>query len=125
MNEKTERQDEDQAEELRRLIGDVQANEFQADETDQNKPEHNHSNPDSEEEIDILNLPPRKMVHQQKKTPVKLKIKRPLLRLLLVVIILIVILVLAWMYLDGTIMAAGPQSSEEGPSIWLDTHEFL
>ncbi|WP_100010770.1 hypothetical protein [Lentibacillus sediminis] len=45
----------------------------------------------NEQEIDVLNLPPRKEVHGQKNST-SLKVSRPLLRFLFVVVLLLVIL---------------------------------
>lgn len=46
---------------------------------------------EKEQEIDVLNLPPRKEVHGQQNSTT-LKVSRPLLRFLFVVVLLLIIL---------------------------------
>ncbi|WP_047985333.1 hypothetical protein [Ornithinibacillus californiensis] len=46
------------------------------------------------DDLTILNLPPRKDVHGQKKNRTHLKIRRPLLRLTVVTLLLVVLVVL-------------------------------
>jgi len=76
---------EDQAEELRRLVYDV--------EHDKGEESEHISEPDMEtREIDILNLPPRKEIHGKKQGRVKLKTSTSFKRFLFVIIILIIVL---------------------------------
>jgi hypothetical protein len=81
-NHKKER---DQAEELRRLVYDVQSNQ------EDNDDQHVKDFETEEREIDILNLPPRKEVHGIKQQRVRLKTSKSLKRFLLVIMILIII----------------------------------
>lgn len=76
----------DQADELRKLLIEVQQNDDLPTEQKSTTTEQaNHR------EIDILNLPPRKEVHSGKKRT-KLKISKPFKRLLVVMILLILLL---------------------------------
>ncbi len=45
------------------------------------------------EDIDVLNLPPRKEIHSQKKSILRVTFKRPFLRFLFVIILMTVIIV--------------------------------
>jgi hypothetical protein len=78
----------DQAEELRRLVYDVQSNQGENMEVD--RPDNDLET--EEREIDILNLPPRKEVHGKNQHRVKLKTSNSLKRFLLVIIILMIVL---------------------------------
>lgn len=81
-NQKKER---DQAEELRRLVYDVQSNQGNDDD------QHEKDFTPEKREIDILNLPPRKEVHGMKQQRVRLKTSKSLKRFLLVIMVLIII----------------------------------
>ena len=50
--------------------------------------------------MDILNLPPRKVVHSQKKNRTHLKLSKPLIRLVIVIIILLTVIGLLFFYGD-------------------------
>jgi hypothetical protein len=76
---------EDQAEELRRLVYDVEHDR-------EEESIHTAGEEKETREIDILNLPPRKEVHGKKQNPVKLKTSTSFKRLLLVAVILIIVL---------------------------------
>ncbi|MFA1820683.1 hypothetical protein ACDX78_10950 [Virgibacillus oceani] len=78
----------DQAEELRRLVYDVQSNQGENAEYIQ----HDKHLKTEKREIDILNLPPRKEVHAKKQHRVRLKTSNSFKRFLLVIIILIIVL---------------------------------
>lgn len=75
--------DEDQAEELRNLINKVEGQtRKQVSEQD-----------DSERDIDILNLPPRKEIHGSSKIRINFKFSDPLLRLILVFLVVIGVII--------------------------------
>ncbi|SDJ66877.1 hypothetical protein [Sediminibacillus albus] len=78
----------DQAQQLRSAMDKEESKSFSLE----NQLEHH---PDPEEEVNVLNLPPRKQVHHQKKTGMKWKISIPLIRFLLILFLLIIGLVLA------------------------------
>lgn len=56
---------------------------------------------DNEQKIDILNLPPRKEVHNKKSKHIKIKFTRPYIRLV-VVVLLIAVLFSVGFYIWGT-----------------------
>ncbi|MUK87244.1 hypothetical protein GMD78_02360 [Ornithinibacillus sp. L9] len=99
---------EDQAEQLRTLFAEVEQQtdettkeaqevnettgvkeEDKAEETIDELSTNNGSETTERESIDILNLPPRKEIHGDKKGKFHFKIGRPLIRLLIVCIIVI------------------------------------
>ncbi|WP_077621699.1 hypothetical protein [Sediminibacillus massiliensis] len=54
------------------------------------------TDPTAEMDVNVLELPPRKTVHQQKKTGMKWKLSYPLVRLLFLLFLLIIILLLTY-----------------------------
>ncbi|RFA37220.1 hypothetical protein CAI16_01710 [Virgibacillus dokdonensis] len=78
----------DQAKQLRRKVQEI-------NETDSNTMEQV---PDSKQEkdIDVLNLPPRKETHQQKKQTIRLRISNPTQRFLFIVFFILLIIVGAY-----------------------------
>lgn len=74
-----EHKEKDQANELRSLVKDIE----EGNTNDKELLADHHIN-----EIDVLNLPPRKEVHT-KNTRTKIKLSKPLLRLLFTVVIVI------------------------------------
>lgn len=91
-----------QAAELRKLFNEVQGNEVE------NRKKNGESNSthendlvipnDAARKVDILDLPPRKVVHSNKQIRTRLRLSRPFARLS-VVIILLLIVVLGVFYL--------------------------
>ncbi|HLR08154.1 MAG TPA: hypothetical protein VK136_02685 [Bacillota bacterium] len=82
----------DQKADLRAILDDIQEVEKEQSKTDD-------MDAQPQDDIDILNLPPRKEVHRQNKLT-KFKIKRPLIRFIGVVLILLIMFVLA-LYVTG------------------------
>lgn len=76
---------EDQAAELRKLFNEVQGNEDPSQKKAENIPQELSI---SHENMDILNLPPRKAVHSKKGGRAHLKVSIPFLRLLVVIIVI-------------------------------------
>ncbi|WP_138416903.1 hypothetical protein [Aquibacillus sediminis] len=83
----------DQAYELRNMMNEI--NDNTEDENIEVETKQDHRG-DSQQDVNILNLPPRSQVHEDKKTKVKWKISYPLVRLLLILFILIVMLLLTY-----------------------------
>lgn len=87
---------DDQATELRKLFNEVQGNGTNDLQTDK-KTELTENGSvvlnESARDIDILNLPPRKEVHSNKKKRTRVKVNRPFARLSAVIIILIIIVI--------------------------------
>ncbi|KGP70877.1 hypothetical protein [Pontibacillus yanchengensis] len=73
MSNAIEQHNEDQAHGLRQLTMEQQASEEEA------------------QDIDVLNLPPRSSIHNEKSTKTKWKLQYPLIRLLMVLLVLIVL----------------------------------
>lgn len=90
MNTETDKQN-DQAAELRKLISEVESTEASANYVS-NKNENEIQN------VDILNLPPRKEVHHNK-TPMNLKVSKSVVRLLFVILLTLAV-VLSIIYLN-------------------------
>ncbi|GAB3791757.1 hypothetical protein [Virgibacillus kimchii] len=82
---------EDQAEELRRLVYDVE-------QEGEGKDEHDTDQEMETREIDILNLPPRKEVHGKKQGRVKLKTSTSFKRLLFVIFVMMIILFIIYFF---------------------------
>ncbi|WP_053219365.1 hypothetical protein [Virgibacillus senegalensis] len=76
-----EESSKDQASQLRDLVEEMDEN------TDSGEEMKDHF---EQEEVNVLNLPPRKEVHQSKKTRIKWKLSLPLIRLLVILFLLIV-----------------------------------
>lgn len=83
----------DQAHELRNMMDQINENS-EENRTDNQKDKDEQKN--TSDGVNVLNLPPRSKVHEDKKTGIKWKISFPLVRLLVVLFILIVILVLTY-----------------------------
>lgn len=83
----------DQAEELRSILNEVNQQQI---EENLAQPENNQSNfdADSFHDISVLNLPPRKEVHGDKKKRTHFKITKPFIRLAIVVLLLAVLVIL-------------------------------
>lgn len=55
--------------------------------------DHEYSDEVNEEELNVLNLPPRSETHKDKKTGYKWKVRYPLIRLLIVLFIILILLI--------------------------------
>lgn len=77
----------DQAQELRQLLADVNSTEV-AHRTTENVPDNVS---DNRQKVDILNLPPRKEIHNGKSKPMKMKIARPYIRMVVVVLLIVIL----------------------------------
>lgn|SRR5699024_7772234 len=75
---------ENQAEDLRKLVYDLESGKEENEQSAGTEPD--------EREIDILNLPPRKEVHGNKQNRVRLKMSTSFKRFLLVIFVLVVVL---------------------------------
>lgn len=75
---------ENQAEDLRKLVYDLESGKEENEQSEGTEPD--------EREIDILNLPPRKEVHGNKQNRVRLKMSTSFKRFLLVIFVLVVVL---------------------------------
>ncbi|WP_404452875.1 hypothetical protein LG329_01780 [Virgibacillus necropolis] len=98
---------EDQANELRKLFNEVQGNEtsiLPVENTDEKIEDDDYVSENASisgtRNIDILNLPPRREVHGNKKKRTQIKVSRPFVRLS-VVIIAIIAIILAIYYVWG------------------------
>ncbi len=93
MNDKSPDKNEQQEmkKDLLKLINEVQQGNTDEEGQKQDKTAKTAGEPDLTEKIDILNLPPRKEVHTERKGKINLKISRPLVRLLFVIILLLLI----------------------------------
>ncbi|MFD2630713.1 hypothetical protein [Oceanobacillus kapialis] len=85
---------EDQADELRKIFLELE----HSDAPDPAEKEVYESHP-REDEIDLLNLPPRKEIHNKSQKRAKLKFSRSLLRLTIVIVLILCIL--AGVYFAG------------------------
>ena len=81
----------DQAELLREQMEAINHHE---QETEEIEPITDHHNDD----IDVLNLPPRKQVHDEKKAKFQLKINIAFVRFIAIVIFIIAILIFSYKY---------------------------
>ncbi|SDL65466.1 hypothetical protein [Sediminibacillus halophilus] len=84
----TEGSNKDQARQLRSMVGELD------EET-----ETTYSA--EQEEVNVLNLPPRKEVHQNKKTKVKWKVSLSLIRLLVILFLLIIAVIVSFQIWGG------------------------
>ncbi|WP_152525509.1 MULTISPECIES: hypothetical protein [Sediminibacillus] len=80
----TEEINKDQARQLRNMVNEL----------DKDKEMSTTDNLE-QEEVNVLNLPPRKEVHQNKKTKVKWKVSLSLIRLLVILFILIIAVIVS------------------------------
>lgn len=87
-----------QADKLMELFQEV-AN-HNSDDFDEPSFEHEEKERTNEEyvELDILNLPPRREVHSNKKSKYSFSLTRPIVRLTFIIILLIVVFVLFYLY---------------------------
>lgn len=81
----------DQAELLREQMEAINHHE---QETEEIEPITDHHNDD----IDVLNLPPRKQVHDEKKAKLQLRINTAFVRFITIVIFIIAILIFSYKY---------------------------
>ncbi|RDW19094.1 hypothetical protein CWR48_08575 [Oceanobacillus arenosus] len=86
---------QDQAEELRHLVGEIEGNKEVKEELSASLEEI-----PKKREIDILNLPPRKEVHTISNRT-RFRISRPFIRIIFVVIVLIVILIVGYYFIPN------------------------
>lgn len=93
-----EKQHNNQAEQLQNLINELQHNE--TDDKPSNKP---FSGAEHVRKVDVLNLPPRKEVHQ-KKGWTKIKFRKPFVRLLVVLVLLIIVVFGTYYYWGNDIL---------------------
>src|SRR5690625_219297 len=83
----------DQAEQLKQIFDELQQNKVKSDELPNvNRQTDNDSIP----KIDVLNLPPRKEVHDHNKVRTRLSMSRPFLRFLSVIILIVAIILSAY-----------------------------
>ncbi|SES81198.1 hypothetical protein SAMN05216389_102277 [Oceanobacillus limi] len=84
----------DQAEQLRNLISEVQGKEDTiVQELTAEKNEKDRK--DDQYEIDILDLPPRKDIHNHKRGKIQFKISKPLLRLVFVTLFIVLVVAIS------------------------------
>ncbi|MFD1039503.1 hypothetical protein ACFQ3N_14025 [Virgibacillus byunsanensis] len=83
---------DDQANELRKLLNEVQ----QSETTQEKKSSSYIADSVPTREVDILNLPTRKEVHNEKGKRTKIKVSRPYLRLYVVIILILSIVAIAY-----------------------------
>ncbi|HLS08605.1 hypothetical protein [Lentibacillus sp.] len=95
MNETGNR--DNQGEELQKLLDEVDGGREQ---NDQEEKQRNESDKETEREVDILNLPPRKDVHGNRNKRTKFKISHASGRFIAVIFVLILILGISF-YLWG------------------------
>jgi hypothetical protein len=100
--EENRRKDE-QERELQALLVELQENAdgstVSVTDTEQEE-KWNERKADTENEINVLNLPPRKEVHGQKKKRAHIKLRKPFIRLA-IVIVLVIIVVGILFFLNG------------------------
>ncbi|NMA90899.1 MAG: hypothetical protein GX972_06170 [Amphibacillus sp.] len=86
-----EKKTEDQAEALRQQLAEIN----QQNPTEESTEFFNKRN---DQEIDILNLPPRSQIHQKDKFKLRMKMSGAFLRLITILIFVILILLLSFNY---------------------------
>jgi len=85
-----------QADHLQQLFQEIRQHEMQSvDESDQQMLD------EPTEQINVLNLPPRKDVHREHKKRTKLKLSQPIKRLLLVIFILALVSCMKFFWLGN------------------------
>lgn len=89
---------EDQAKELRERLGQI-TNEKVTDSINEvdSTPINQHTSI-SEHAVDVLSLPPRSQLHEEKKQKVRMKISYAMIRLLVIIFIVLVVLILTYPY---------------------------
>lgn len=99
---------EDQATQLKKLFNELQQNEINEEEYEQKNDVFVTSNvieTEVQPKIDVLDLPPRKEVHDVNRTRTKLKIGRPMIRLIFVFTILVIAIASAYYFFGKEIIA--------------------
>jgi hypothetical protein len=96
--EENKRKIDDQAKELRSILNELHS---QSDDNSDERIEVEHE--DEQKEINVLDLPPRKEVHGQKKRRAHVKLSKPLIRLVVVAVLLIIILIMLLYFGDGIV----------------------
>lgn len=81
------KKESDQAKELRKLLSDVQQSES-SNYTTTTTENDTHQTLDNTKKIDVLNLPPRKEIHNGKSRHIKIKVTKPYIRLIVVVLLI-------------------------------------
>ncbi|WP_042145725.1 hypothetical protein [Paucisalibacillus sp. EB02] len=95
----------DQAKELRELLQEVNNNSVE-EKNQSLDDQHNYLDEtvnlitSEDKTLNVLNLPPRKVVHSQKKNRTHVKISKPFIRLAIVVILLLTVIGLLFFYGD-------------------------
>jgi hypothetical protein len=97
VNEEKHNQD-DQAKELRNMVV--------ADDDKQNESRELMIDEEIERDTDILNLPPRSEVHNNKGQPTRIKISVPFRRLAFIILVLLAILIMAYLFLGDELFAS-------------------
>jgi hypothetical protein len=94
----------DQAKELRELLQDVNNNSLKVKDRSikQHVMEEGKENQVTNDEkmVNVLNLPPRKEIHSQKRNRTHVKLSKPFLRLFVVLLLLLIVLWLLLFYGD-------------------------
>lgn len=85
---------EDQAEQLKQIFDELQQNAPNSDQPSNEQEVIDDSIP----KIDILNLPPRREIHDDNHTRTRLSISRPFLRFLSIIIFVIIIVFGAYFF---------------------------
>ena len=83
------KEQQDQATPLKKIFEEVQQTDNETEPDQEVESYQTFSEPKTEREMDVLNLPPRKEVHGKNQSRAKLKFHAPFMRLVLVVIVLI------------------------------------
>lgn len=94
----------DQATELKKLFQDIASQDHDSEDVMPPFEEH-------QQEMDVLNLPPRKEVHGRKGSRAKLKFSAPLIRFILVMMIIMGLLVFSYVMWGQELIQLINQSS--------------
>ncbi|WP_440895757.1 hypothetical protein ACS127_14585 [Amphibacillus sp. Q70] len=104
----------------------------QMEEINQHQEEENDSTPFSDDvvdddDIDVLNLPPRRTIHDEKKAKIQWKISFAFVRFFVILFVILVILVLTYSYWgDYFFENSGSASLQVNESVYpLSLREFL
>lgn len=89
---------EDQAKELRERLGQITKEKAKDSMKDGDLRQINQHTSISEHAVDVLSLPPRSQLHEEKKQKVRLKISYAMIRLLVIIFIVLVVLILTYPY---------------------------
>lgn len=99
--EEIKKEYDDQAKELRAIINELQENTDDSSTISSREiQEEKVPEQDVDTEINVLNLPPRKEVHSQKKKRARIKFSKPFIRLVIVVVLIIIFGVLFFLNSD-------------------------